>query len=139
MLYVCIRRLIEHSTLIHRVPCFFSALKSYLNTMSAVSCCCNNHNAIMRKIRRRGRNATCQSPTGLKSTLVPPPPPQLPIADGIIDRPKTPLTPKSSKKAFMETLLTPAHSTQEEIFDKEKVAELFMPGHTHIGITVSFK
>ena len=69
----------------------------------------------------------------------PPPLPQLPIPEGIIERPHPPLTPKSSKKAFMETLLTPAHSTQEEIFDKEKVAELFMPGHTHIGITVSLR
>ena len=37
----------------------------------------------------------------------------------------------------METLLTPSHSTQEEIYDREKALELFVPGHTDIGITVS--
>ena len=52
------------------------------------------------------------------------------------DQPKTPLTPRTSKKAFMETLLTPAYSTQEEIYDAEKAMELFIPLHTEIKITV---
>lgn len=37
----------------------------------------------------------------------------------------------------METLLTPAHSTLEHIYDPEKAAELFVPGHTDVAITVS--
>jgi len=36
----------------------------------------------------------------------------------------------------METLLTPAYSTQEEIYDAEKAMELFIPLHTEIKITV---
>ena len=36
----------------------------------------------------------------------------------------------------MESLLAPAYSTQEEIYDPEKAMELFVPLHTEIKITV---
>ena len=61
---------------------------------------------------------------------------QLPHGSPAKERPKTPLTPQT-KKAFMESLLTPASSLQDELYDKEKVSELFVWGHDEINITVS--
>lgn len=51
---------------------------------------------------------------------------------------ETPLTPGISKKAFMETLLTPSIVTQDQVYDKEKSAELYVQGHSNISIAVSF-
>lgn len=48
-----------------------------------------------------------------------------------------PLTPKSSKKVFMETLLTPTHSTVEHIYDAKKAQEIFVADHSEVHITVS--
>ncbi len=48
-----------------------------------------------------------------------------------------PLTPGSSKKAFMETLLTPSTNIQEQLYDKEKASDLFVQGHSEITISVS--
>jgi hypothetical protein len=54
-----------------------------------------------------------------------------------VDRPKTPLTPGNSKKAFMESLLAPPTLQQDQLYSKEKASELFMKGHSDIGVTVS--
>lgn len=56
-----------------------------------------------------------------------------------LDRPKTPLTPLtpgSSKKAFMETLLAPPTMSQDHSYIKDRAVELFMKGHEDIGVTV---
>ena len=50
---------------------------------------------------------------------------------------KTPLTPGSSKKAFMETLLTPSTNVQDQIYDKDKASDIFVQGHSDISISVS--
>ena len=55
-----------------------------------------------------------------------------------MDRPKTPITPGNSKMAFMETLLAPPALQQDQLYSKEKASELFMKGHTDIGVTVRF-
>ncbi|XP_003384967.1 PREDICTED: uncharacterized protein LOC100640359 [Amphimedon queenslandica] len=47
----------------------------------------------------------------------------------------TPLTPKSSKKIFMETLLMPTPNTIDSIFDEEKALELFASDHKDIKIS----
>ena len=43
----------------------------------------------------------------------------------------------SSKKVFMETLLTPTPNTIEKVFNSDKAAELFMEGHRDILVEVS--
>ena len=48
-----------------------------------------------------------------------------------------PLTPQSSKKEFMETLLMPTPHTIDKIYDPQKAAELFVRDHTDIRISVS--
>ena len=54
------------------------------------------------------------------------------------DRPKTPLTPGGSKKkVFMESMLAPPTLSQDQFYSKEKASELFVKGHSDIGVTVS--
>lgn len=48
-----------------------------------------------------------------------------------------PLTPQSSKKIFMETLLMPTPNTIDSVFDEEKALELFASNHKDIQISVS--
>ena len=48
----------------------------------------------------------------------------------------TPITPRSSKKMFMDALLAPATLTQEPLYDRDKAADIFAPGHVDISITV---
>ena len=48
-----------------------------------------------------------------------------------------PLTPQSSKKEFMQTLLMPTPVTIDNIYDPQKAAELFVRDHTDIRISVS--
>jgi hypothetical protein len=64
--------------------------------------------------------------------------PQLPISQGspAKERPITPITPRTSKKMFMDALLAPDTLTQEQLYDRDKAAELFTSGHADIGITV---
>ena len=63
---------------------------------------------------------------------------QLPLSQGspAKERPITPITPRTSKKMFMDALLAPDMLTQEQLYDRDKAAELFTPGHADIGITV---
>ncbi len=49
-----------------------------------------------------------------------------------------PLTPGSSKKAFMETLLTPSTNVQDQLYDREKASDIFVQGHSEISISVCF-
>ena len=51
----------------------------------------------------------------------------------------SPLTPTSSKKVFMETLLTPTHNTAEHIYDPKKANELFVADHSEVHIAVSLE
>lgn len=51
--------------------------------------------------------------------------------------PLTPLTPGTSKKAYMEPLLAPPTLSQDPQYSKEKASELFVKGHSDIGVTVS--
>lgn len=48
----------------------------------------------------------------------------------------TPITPRTSKKMFMDALLAPATLTQEPLYDRDKAADIFTPGHADISITV---
>ena len=48
----------------------------------------------------------------------------------------TPITPRTSKKMFMDALLAPATLTQEPLYDRDKAADIFAPGHADISITV---
>ncbi len=52
------------------------------------------------------------------------------------DRMPPPLTPGSSKKAFMETLLTPSTNVQDQLYDGEKASDIFVQGHSEISISV---
>lgn len=52
------------------------------------------------------------------------------------DRPKTPLTPSCSKKAFMETLLAPPTLNQDHAYSRERATELFLKGHEDVNVTV---
>ena len=73
------------------------------------------------------------------AALLSPPIHQLPVVQEPTDStpiPPTPLTPRSSKKAFMETLLAPEPSTLDEIYDTERAAELFVPGYVDVAIAV---
>ena len=49
---------------------------------------------------------------------------------------KPPLTPGSSKKAFMETLLTPSTNVQDQLYDRDKASDIFVQGHSDISISV---
>ena len=63
---------------------------------------------------------------------------QLPISQGspAKERPITPITPRTSKKMFMDALLAPDTLTQEQLYDRDKAADLFTSGHADISITV---
>ena len=37
---------------------------------------------------------------------------------------------------FMDALLAPPTLTQEQLYDRDKAADIFIPGHTDISITV---
>lgn len=50
--------------------------------------------------------------------------------------PAAPLTPRSTKKAFMETMLAPEPSTLDDIYDEERAREVFVPGHNVVSIEV---
>ena len=66
--------------------------------------------------------------------------PQLPAIQEPADispSPPAPLTPHSTKKAFMETMLAPEPSTLDDIYDEERARELFVPSHNVVSIEVS--
>ena len=50
--------------------------------------------------------------------------------------PPAPLTPHSTKKAFMETMLAPEPTTLDEIYDDERAREVFVTGHHVVSIEV---
>jgi hypothetical protein len=50
--------------------------------------------------------------------------------------PPAPLTPHSTKKAFMETMLAPEPSTLDEIYDDERAREVFVTEHHVVSIEV---
>ena len=61
---------------------------------------------------------------------------QLPMVQDVVDAGPSPLTPRSTKKAFMETLLAPQPSALDEIYDEERAREVFVAGHNEVAIEV---